>query len=56
MPMERIREGRCSRALRREGLVLRKTHRRNPQLREYGGYMIVEPRPNAVVAGGSPFA
>jgi hypothetical protein len=41
---------------KRQGLVLRKSRYRNPDLYEYGGYMIVDADNNSIVAGGAPHA
>lgn len=38
----------------RQGLGLQKSRRRDPRALDYGGWMIVNPETNAVVAGGHP--
>jgi hypothetical protein len=45
------REARARRLAWRQGYVLRKSRRRNPRSIDYGGWMIVDARFNAVVAG-----
>src|SRR4051812_36925854 len=50
----KARENRCRRALRRRGLALHKSRRRDPTMHDDGGYMVVDPVRNASVAGGSP--
>ena len=48
---ERTRENRLRRAARRQGFVLRKSRRRDPEAYDYGLWMIVDPDGNTVVAG-----
>jgi hypothetical protein len=50
-PDEKVRENRARRALVRQGYQLVKSRRRDPRALGYGGYMIVDSRLNAVVAG-----
>lgn len=51
MSTEKVREDRCRRALRRRGMLLKKTPARSWLRQHYGaGYMIVDER-NRVVAG-----
>lgn len=40
----------------RQGLVLRKSRRRDPRATDYGGWMLVDARTNVVELGGTPFA
>jgi hypothetical protein len=54
MNTEKVRENRLRRMLERRGYTLQKSRRRDPHAIDYGGYMIVEPNRNFVVAGGSP--
>jgi hypothetical protein len=48
---EKVRENRLRRAAERQGLKLVKSRRRDPRALGYGGYMIIDPDLNAVVAG-----
>ena len=45
------REARVRRALARDGLAIRKGRARTWSLDDQGGYMVIDPRRNAVVAG-----
>lgn len=51
---DKVRENRLRRMAARQGLRLEKSRRRDPRALDYGGWMIVDLRSNAVVAGGSP--
>src|SRR5689334_15681652 len=48
---DKTRENRLRRAARRQGFVLRKSRRRDPEAYDYGLWMIVDPDGNTVVAG-----
>lgn len=48
-------EVRIRRKAARQGLVLTKSRRRDPDAIDFGGYMLVDGRTNAVVAGSDPF-
>ena len=50
------RERRARREARRQGFLLQKSRCRTPRATEFGGYLIVDPEYNAVVAGGNPWA
>jgi len=56
MTAEKIRENKLRRMATRQGYALTKSRRRDPRAYDYGGYMIVDPNTNSVVAGGSPLA
>jgi hypothetical protein len=47
----KVRENRLRRMADRQGLQLVKSRRRDPRAIDYGGYMLVDPRTNSVVAG-----
>ncbi len=49
---EKVRENRLRRAAHRQGLVLRKSHRRDPRAHDYGQFWLVQPDGNWIVAGG----
>lgn len=49
---EKARETRLRRLARREGYAVRKARFRNPWLRSFGLYCIVDPDRNLLVAGG----
>jgi hypothetical protein len=49
---EKVRENRLRRMAERQGLQLQKSRRRDPRAVDYGTYMLVNPRLNAVVAYG----
>jgi hypothetical protein len=51
---QKAREDRCRRALRRRGLALQKSRRRDLAMPDDGGYMVVDPAQNVAVAGSSP--
>jgi hypothetical protein len=53
MTEEKAMENRARRALERRGLQLQKSRRRDPRAIDFGGYMIVDPATNSVVAGAS---
>ena len=53
---DKVRENRLRRMAERQGLQLVKSRRRDPRATDYGGYMIVDPFANVVVAGGAPCA
>ena len=48
---EKVRENRLRRMAARQGLVLKKSRRRDPRALGYGGYMLVDAFTNSVVAG-----
>jgi hypothetical protein len=48
---DRRREDKLRRMAKQQGLALRKSRQRNPQAIDYGGWMIVDPFTNTVVAG-----
>ncbi len=54
MTEEKVMENRFRRALARRGYSLQKSRRRDPRALDYGGYMIIDPGTNSVIAGGSP--
>ena len=45
----KIREDRLRRTAKRNGVALRKSHRRDPVARGYGTWCVIDPRANAVV-------
>ena len=49
----KARENRARRAAQRQGLVIRKSPRRDPRARDYGGWQIL--RYGRVIAGGTRF-
>lgn len=49
---EKIRENRLRRAANRQGLVLRKTRRRDPRALDYGLWMIVELSTDIIIPCG----
>lgn len=49
---DKVRENRLRRMAERQGYMLQKSRRRDPRAIDYGGYMIVDPNANAIVAGG----
>jgi hypothetical protein len=53
---EAAREQHLRRCAQRQGLALMKSRRRDPRAPDFGGYMVVEPYTNGVVAGASPWA
>lgn len=53
---EKACESRLRRLARRHGLTLHRSRCGTPEHPDFGGYMIIDPERNAVVAGGSPFA
>jgi hypothetical protein len=52
----KARENRLRRAARRQGITLRKSPRRDPRAYDFGGYMLIDPQTNTVVAGEGSFA
>ncbi len=48
----KVRENRLRRVALRRGLRLEKTRRRDPLALDYGTYMLIDDRTNAVVARG----
>jgi len=56
MPDEKVRENKLRRMADRQGLQLIKSRRRDPRAIDYGGYMLIEARTNAIVLGGTPSA
>jgi hypothetical protein len=51
MTTEKSREARLRRMAARQGLILHKSRRRDPNAIGYGGYMLVNAEMNAVVHG-----
>lgn len=49
----KVRENRLRRMAERQGLQVLKSRRRDPRASDYGTYMLVDPRSNAVVASGA---
>ena len=49
--MEKQREARLRRLLRKQGYLLKKSRIKNPHIDNRGGYMIVDSSTNAVVNG-----
>ncbi len=49
---DKVRENRLRRMAERQGLVLRKSRRRDPRALDYGGYWLMEPKRRAVQVGG----
>jgi hypothetical protein len=47
-----VRENRLRRMAERQGLVLRKSRRRDPRAVDYGMFWLVDAATNALVAGG----
>ena len=54
MAADKVRENRARRAIERRGYHLMKSRRRDTRAIDYGGYMIIDPIINGVVAGTSP--
>lgn len=54
MTEEKVRENRLRRMAERQGLALRKSRRRDERALDYGRYMLVDERTNAVVVGTVP--
>jgi hypothetical protein len=52
MTDEKTRETRLRRMAQRQGLILRKSRRRDPRAVDYGSYILVDANTNAVVVGG----
>lgn len=52
----KVRENRIRRIAERRGYLIQKSRRRDPYAHDFGGYMIVEPVRNMVIAGGTPNA
>jgi hypothetical protein len=50
--LEKVRENRLRRAAARQGLILRKSRRRDPRALDYGNYWLVDLAGNYLVAGG----
>lgn len=53
---QKVRENRLRRMAQRQGLELQKSRARDPRALGFGGYMLVEVRRNAVVAGAEGHA
>ena len=51
MEAQKVRENRLRRMAQRQGLRVVKSRRRDPRALGFGGYMIVDPDVNAVIAG-----
>ncbi len=50
-----LREHQLSRMARRQGLCLHKNNCRDPKVPSFGGYLLIDPSKDMVVAGDSPF-
>jgi len=50
MSADKVRDNRVRRMAERQGFALRKVRRRDPRALEYA-YFIIDPRPNAMIAG-----
>jgi hypothetical protein len=50
----KVQENRLRRMAERQGYRLVKSRRRDPRAIDYGTYWIVDPKTNAIVAGGGP--
>jgi len=48
---EKVRENRLRRAAERQGLLLKKSRRRDPRAIDYGTYMVVDAVTNTLTAG-----
>lgn len=48
---EKVRENRARRAAERQGLLLKKSRRRDPRAIDYGTFVLVDASTNALVAG-----
>ncbi|WIB12910.1 hypothetical protein [Curtobacterium sp. MCPF17_052] len=48
---EKVRENRLRRAAERQGLLLKKSRRRDPRAIDYGTYMVVDAATNSLTAG-----
>ena len=53
---EKVLENRMRRALKRRGMRLVKSKRRDPKAFDFGGYMIINAENNTVVCGTDPMA
>lgn len=51
---DKVRQNRLRRMAERQGLALAKSRRRDPNALDFGGFMLVDGKTNAVVAGGDP--
>ena len=51
----KVREIRLRRAAERQGLMLRKSRRRDPRAYDFGAYWLVDPSTDAIVAGDGRF-
>lgn len=51
---DKVKENRVRRLAARQGLLLVKSRRRDPNAFDFGGYMLVDAETNGVVAGSSP--
>jgi hypothetical protein len=47
-----VRENRLRRMAQRQGLILRKSRRRDPRAVDFGSYWLIDASTNALVAGG----
>jgi len=52
---EKVRENRLRRMAGRQGMRLEKSRRRDPRAVDFGGYMLVDIRLNAVICGSGAF-
>jgi len=53
---EKARENRVRRALKRDGYLLQKSRKRDPNSLEFGGYMVIDADRNYVVFGSDGWA
>lgn len=56
MTETKVRENKARRAAGRQGLILQKSRRRDPNAIDFNGYMLVDGRTNAAVVGSHPWA
>ncbi|MBN9053121.1 MAG: hypothetical protein J0H80_04940 [Rhizobiales bacterium] len=52
----KVRENKLRRMAERQGMILQKSRRRDPRAIDFGGYMLVDAKTNAVVMGADPNA
>lgn len=48
----KVQENRLRRIADRRGLIIKKSRRRDPYARDFGGYMLIDAATNSVVIGG----
>lgn len=51
---EKVRENRLRRMASRQGLMLKRSRRRDPRASDYGCYWLIDAWTNVVVAGAGP--